>query len=114
MSGEEENSLKQLHFVPEYGSKGYKMANGAYEAAKAYVPEPLKERLVKVEETVGAATAPYVTKAQDTGTALLKNVDSKVCLRVVKGFYGSTMTEEEKRGGDTFPGSETCRYRSRT
>ena len=78
MSGADQNELKQLQFVPQYGGKGVEMATGAYETAKTYVPEPLKERLVKVEESLGAATAPYVTKAQDTGNQLLKTVDTKV------------------------------------
>lgn len=72
------DELKKLDFVPKYGSKGVKLANDAYETAKAYVPESVKPTLEKVEGSVGAAAAPYVLKAQDSGNALLKTVDSKV------------------------------------
>ena len=73
-----DKSLKQLNFVPEYGSKGYEMANNAYSTAKTYVPGPLKERLTNME----AVTAPIVNKAADKGTELLKAVDAKVRMRI--------------------------------
>eukprot|EP00889_Picochlorum_renovo_P000485 jgi/Picre1/27515/NNA_000482.t1 len=44
-----------------------------------YAPEPVKERLSKVE----AVAAPLVTKATDTSTQLLKTVDTKVDQAVV-------------------------------
>ena len=78
MSATEQNSLKKLSFVPEYGTKGYELATNVYSTAKSYVPAPLQDRLTKVEETVTAASAPYITKAQDKGTDLLKVVDSQV------------------------------------
>jgi len=68
-------TLKQLAFVPEYGSKGYQMASSAYENVKTRAPEPVKEQLSKVEQM----TAPIVTKATDKGSEILKVVDSKVC-----------------------------------
>lgn len=76
----EQQSLKKLNFVPEYGTKGYNMAANAYTAAKSYVPAPVKDQLTKVEETVAAVSAPYVTKAQDKGSELLKAVDEQVRL----------------------------------
>lgn len=74
----EQQSLKKLNFVPEYGTKGYNMAANAYTTAKSYVPSSMKEHVTKVEETVAAVSAPYVTKAQDKGSELLKAVDEQV------------------------------------
>jgi hypothetical protein len=73
-----EPSLKKLNFVPEYGTKGYNLASNVYSTAKSYVPASFKEPLSKVEESVAAASAPYVTKAQDKGTEILKVVDDQV------------------------------------
>jgi len=78
MTATNDNGLKKLNFVPEYGSKGYEIATNVYTTAKSYVPAPLQDSLTKVEESVTAATAPYITKAQDKGTDLLKVVDTQV------------------------------------
>lgn len=78
MPAEQQNELKKLGFVSEYGTKGYEIATNVYTSAKSYVPAPIQEKLTKVEETVAVATAPYVTKAQDKGTEVLKAVDVQV------------------------------------
>ena len=75
MTETKEESLKQLKFVPEYGSKGYTIASNVYENAKTYAPEPVKETLTHLEQK----TAPYIHRATDTGSQILKTVDSKVC-----------------------------------
>lgn len=80
----DQTSLKKLNFVPEYGTKGYNLASNVYSTAKNYVPASFKEQLTKVEESVAAASAPYVTKAQDKGTELLKVMDDQVSY----GRYG--------------------------
>ncbi|KAG7669525.1 hypothetical protein Ndes2526B_g05866 [Nannochloris sp. 'desiccata'] len=73
-----EAQLKQLNFVPEYGSKGYFMATNVYSTAKDKLPASLKAKVDQVEETVTEASAPYITKAQDKGSELLKIVDDQV------------------------------------
>jgi hypothetical protein len=73
-----EAQLKKLNFVPEYGTKGYCMATNVYCTAKDRLPASLKAKVDQVEETVTEASAPYVTKAQDKGSELLKIVDDQV------------------------------------
>ena len=70
--------LKKLNFVPEYGSKGYCVATNVYSSAKERLPASLKAKVDQVEETVTEASAPYITKAQDKGSELLKIVDDQV------------------------------------
>lgn len=74
----ENTGLKKLSFVPENITKGYTIASNVYTTAKSYVPAPLQTHLSRVEETVTAVSAPYISKAQDKGTELLKAVDERV------------------------------------
>lgn len=70
----ESAELKQLGFVPQYSSKGYKMASDAYEAVKARAPSPVKEKMANME-TIGA---PYVSQAADKSSELVKVLDAHV------------------------------------
>ncbi len=70
--------LKKLNFVPEYGSKGYSVATSVYAGTKAKLPESLKAKIDGLEETVTEASAPYILKAHDKSTELLKIVDDQV------------------------------------
>ena len=73
-------SLKKLNFVPVYGTKGYNLATTAYSSAKGRLPAPVKDKLSSFEETVSEVTAPYIVKAQDKGSEILKIVDDQVCV----------------------------------
>lgn len=73
-----ENGLKRLAFVPDVAEKAAHTAASVYNTSKTYVPANLKPRLESVEERVSNLSAPYVTKAQDAGSELLKAMDSKV------------------------------------
>ena len=75
---ENEASLKQLNFVPEYGCKGYSMATNVYSTAKEKLPISLKEQLTKIEEKTSSLSAPLVAQAQDKGSEILKVVDGQV------------------------------------
>jgi hypothetical protein len=74
----EQQNLKKLAFVPEYGSKGYSMATNVYSTTKEKLPASLKAKVDQIEETVTEVSAPYITKAQDKGTEILKIVDNQV------------------------------------
>lgn len=70
--------LKRLAFVPEVAEKAVNTASSLYSTSKTYVPASLKPRLDGLEEQVGNLSAPYVAKAQDTSSELLKTIDQKV------------------------------------
>ena len=77
----DQNGLKKLNFVPEYGTKGYTIATRTYSAAKDRLPVPVQDQLASLETTVTTMSSPYVAKAQDKGTEILKLVDDQVSLR---------------------------------
>lgn len=70
--------LKRLSFVPEVAEKGVHMASAAYATTKAHLPEAVKPKVAQLEERVSSLSAPYVARAQDTSSDLLRAVDSKV------------------------------------
>lgn len=76
----DQNGLKKLNFVPEYGTKGYTLATNAYSAAKDKLPVPVQDQLASLETTVTSLSSPYIAKAQDKGTEILKLVDDQVSL----------------------------------
>jgi Rubber elongation factor protein (REF) len=86
---EQNDQLKKLQFVPEYGSKGYSMATNVYSTAKDRLPASLKAKVDQVEESVTEVSAPYITKAQDKGAELLKIVDDQVSKTVFSSVVGS-------------------------
>lgn len=74
----QEAQLKKLGFVPEISSQAATRIGAAYTTAKAYVPASLKPQLERAEVTVSSVSAPYIAKAQDVGSEMLKTVDEKV------------------------------------
>jgi hypothetical protein len=65
-----EQDYNRLGFVPTAAEQ----AAGLYSRAKDSAPPVLVERLQQVE----SISAPYIAKAQDVGTTLLKSADAKV------------------------------------
>ena len=72
------NGYKKLGFVEDVAERGVDVAGTAYATAKKYVPQSVRPRLDLVEEQVTSIAAPYVAKAQDAGSTLLKTVDARV------------------------------------
>ena len=70
--------LKRLSFVEEAAEKASVKATALYSASKRYVPESVKPKLDQLETSVATTAAPYLHKAQDTSSELLKAMDSKV------------------------------------
>lgn len=78
MTAANSEELKKLGFVPQVSTQAYNTLGSVYTTAKTYVPASLKPQVERVEETVTSISAPYIAKAQDKGTELLKAVDDRV------------------------------------
>lgn len=86
--------LQYLGVVPEYLSKGAQVAESVYATLKSYTPSSIAPRVEAVESRVAETATPWVTAAQDKGTAILKVADDKLsgAVGVASSYYSKNTT----------------------